>query len=145
MLLGPLLNGFASGSISLVMLSSSLNNSSATELVGDESEEEEAEDDEDPKAVKTVLVDGAGATVVVTSLTSSSTSSSSVATSSFSFFPPRSFLFASSAFVKEIGGRGNPSPELKGYTSSQASKLRKFETTTQRVTESLGKSAELLV
>ena len=144
MLLGPLLNGFASGSISLVMLSSSLNNSSATELVGDESEEEEAEDDEDPKAVKTVLVDGAGATVV-TSLTSSSTSSSSVATSSFSFFPPRSFLFASSAFVKEIGGRGNPSPELKGYTSSQASKLRKFETTTQRVTESLGKSAELLV
>ena len=113
MLLGPL-NGFASGSISLLMLSSSLNNSSATELVGDraeEEEEEEEEDDEDPKAVNTVLVEG-GATVVTSSSTSSSSSCSSVATSSF--FPPRSFLFANSAFVKEIGGRGNPCPELWG-------------------------------
>ena len=112
MLLGPL-NGFASGSISLLMLSSSLNNSSATELVGDraeEEEEEEEEDDEDPKAVNTVLVEG-GATVVTSSSTSSS-SCCSLATSSF--FPPRSFLFASSAFVKEIGGRGNPCPELWG-------------------------------
>ena len=109
MLLGPL-NGFASGSISLLMLSSSPNNSSATELVGDKAEEEEEEDDEDPKAVNTVLVEG-GATVVTSSSTSSS-SCSSVATSSF--FPPRSFLFANSAFVKEIGGRGNPCPELWG-------------------------------
>ena len=104
MFLGPA-NGFASGSISLLMLSSSLKSSSATELVGDEEEDDEDDKDEedDPKAVNTVLVEG-GAAVV----TSSSSSSCLVSTSTF--FPPLSFLLASSALVKEIGGLGNPSP-----------------------------------
>ena len=102
MFLGPA-NGFASGSISLLMLSSSLKSSSATELVGDEEEDDEDDKDEedDPKAVNTVLVEG-GATVV--------TSSSSCLVSTSTFFPPLSFLLASSALVKEIGGLGNPSP-----------------------------------